>query len=77
MATTTLTQGQLSPANIRSLNDLAADKPLMNALHDLVPDVVFDLLIWAEFVAYLCTMCDHACQCLALSFEDWKETVLS
>lgn len=34
------------------------------------PDTV-EQVLHAEYRAYLCIMCAHDCQCIALSFDQW------
>ena len=36
-----------------------------------------EAVLRVEYTAYLCTLCDHGCQCLALSFDEWKALVSS
>lgn len=38
---------------------------------------VEDLELRAEYHAYLCSMIDHGCDCLALDFERWHQVVIA
>jgi len=65
----------LTRANIDALNALATDHETTALLRRGLPAWRFEQIVQAEYTAYLCTLCDHDCQCLALSFDEWRATL--
>lgn len=55
---------------------ITEDPAAVRRIQAVLSPTWFGRFLLDGYTAYLCVLCDHDCQCMALSFDDWSRVVM-